>query len=385
MREQDFGPDAPGQLIKLVDGYTTFLPNPLPPNLIIDLQRARVISEADHALGELAGVGRMLPNPHLLIRPFLRREAVLSSRIEGTIASLRQLVMFEEEDAPAAETGDVREVFNYVAALERGLELLDDGIPVSLWMARQLHQVLLNGVRGEDKRPGQFRIEQNFIGTRRQGVSSASYVPPPVTELMGALEQWEAFVRSNAEMPFLVKLALVHYQFEAIHPFVDGNGRIGRLLIPLLLCEQKLMPQPLLYLSDYLDRRREEYFHCLLRVTQQGAWMDWIAFFVEGVSVQAKDAVERAKRLLQLWQEYRDILQASGGSIRVLQLVDGLFERPTITISRAAQYLKVTPRGARLMIEKLEAAGIIVEGTGRPRNRIYVAPGILRVLEEDLS
>src|SRR5215211_3434278 len=249
----------------------TFVPNPLPPPLEFPIPLVNLLSDADRGLGELAGVGRMLPNPHLFIQPFLRREAVLSSRIEGTIASLQDLLVFEETNAPARETGDVREVYNYVSALEYALQRLST-LPVSLRLIREAHAILMRDVRGGDEHAVEFRRMQNFIGRRGYGIDAAIYVPPPVSELNDALYAFERFITSKQELPILIQLALIHYQFEAIHPFVDGNGRIGRLLIPLLLCEREFLPQPLLYMSDYLERNRAEYFRRLLDVSLQGAW-----------------------------------------------------------------------------------------------------------------
>jgi Fic family protein len=381
MRTDDFTSAAPGSLVAIGGGIQAYRPAPLPPVLTLSLAESRVLSEAEHALGELSGAGSMLPNPDLLIRPFLRREAVLSSRIEGTIATIGQLALFEGANAPESETGDVREVFNYLAALDAGFDSIAQGYPISNWLMRQLHKQLMTNVRGSDQSPGSFRVKQNAIGVRGRGFDHASYIPPPPTDLPELLGDLERFIQQPAEMPVLAQIALVHYQFEAIHPFMDGNGRIGRLLIALLLCQYGVLSQPLLYLSDYFERNRDEYIYRLLSVSQRGEWNEWISFFATGVAEQARDARERAKALLDLWQSYRRRIQASGHSSRTLTLVDWLFDRPTLTVTRAAQGLEVTPRAAGNLVEKLVQAGILTEITGRPRYRMFVANEILELTE----
>jgi len=357
----------------------TFVPNPLPPPLEFPIPLVNLLSDADRGLGELAGVGRMLPNPHLFIQPFLRREAVLSSRIEGTIASLKDLLVFEETNAPARETGDVREVYNYVSALEFALQRLST-LPVSLRLIREAHAILMRDVRGGDEHAVEFRRMQNFIGRRGYGIDAAIYVPPPVSELNDALYAFERFITSTQDLPVLIQLALIHYQFEAIHPFVDGNGRLGRLLIPLVLCERAILSQPLLYLSDYLERNRAEYFRRLLDVSLQGAWMEWIEFFLRGVVHLSRSTIDRSNALLRLWQHYRQVLQSEAVTVRSFQLLDALFERPTITIARAAEFLGVTRRTAQLLVERFERLGLLEEVTGRQRNRVYLAKPIYDVL-----
>jgi len=385
MRTEDFTSVMPGSLVAIGGGLHAYKPNPLPPVLTLSLPESRLLSEAEHALGELSGAGSMLPNPDLLIRPFLRREAVLSSRIEGTIATIQQLALFEEANAPETETGDVREVFNYLAALNAGLEAISQGYPISNWLIRQLHEQLMTNVRGSDQNPGSFRVEQNAIGVRGRGFEQASYIPPPPTDLPELLGDLERFIQQPADMPVLAQIALIHYQFEAIHPFMDGNGRIGRLLISMLLCKYAVMSQPLLYLSDYFERNRDEYISYLLSVSQRGEWNNWISFFAVGVAEQARDARQRAKALLDLWQSYRERIQASGHSSRALTLVDWLFDRPTLTVTRAAKGLEVTPRAAGNLVEKLVHAGILTEITGKSRYRLFVANEILALTEKRAS
>jgi Fic family protein len=376
-----FGERSPGRLVRTTQSYVAFVPNPLPPAISFDLDLAGRLSEADRALSELAGIARTLPNPHLLIGPFVRREAVLSSRIEGTQASLSDLLFFEAANLREKEVPDVREVSNYVRALEYGLSRLTE-LPLSLRLIREIHERLLQGTRGEHLTPGEFRRSQNWIGPAGCTLMDASYVPPPVNEMNEALDAFEKFLHADSGLPPLVRLAVIHYQFEAIHPFLDGNGRIGRLLLTLLLCTEKLLTQPLLYLSAYFERHREEYYARLLGVSQEGSWDMWIRFFLRAVAVQARDAIRRSDLLLSLWRRYRQQLQEARSSALLLAIVDSLFEYPALTNPRAAKAHRITPRSAQLNIDKLGAAGILQEATGHKRNRVYVAPEIIRILEE---
>ena len=386
MRPEDFGERCPGQLIlvreDLAGEYWAFLPDPLPPCLHFDVGTINRLSAAERALGELNGIGQMLPNPYLLLAPFIRREAVSSSRIEGTATGFGQLALFEASPKGRFATPDAPEVMNYVTALEYGLDYLQTAT-VSLGLLCQVHEILLGGVRGEETCPGQFRNVQNYIGRSDQRLADARYVPPPVTALRPALADFEAFIQASDEIPFLVRLALAHYQFEAIHPFLDGNGRVGRLLIALLLCEHKYLTHPLLYLSAFFERNRHHYADLLLRVSQRRDWANWVDFFLDGIAVQSRDAIERAQRLLQLRQHYREGMQSTRSSPLVLQLVDRLFSSPAVTATQVSEMLGVTTVSAQRTIERLETAGVLVEVTGQRRNRVYMAPEIVDVLEKD--
>ena len=376
-----FGQNSPGHLIRCPQGYLAFVPNPLEPSLNLDMPLVVALSGADRALSELAGVARTLPNPHLLIAPFMRREAVLSSRIEGTQASFSDLLFFEAANLGERETPDVREVANYVRALEYGLDRLDQ-LPLSLRLLREMHARLLEGVRGQNLTPGEFRRSQNWIGPPGCTLMDATFVPPPVDEMNTQLGLLEKYLHTQSPLPPLIRLAMVHYQFEAIHPFLDGNGRIGRLLITLLLCTEKLLPQPLLYLSAYFEKYRDEYYRNLLGVSEAGRWEQWITFFLRAVAVQARDAVRRSDELLALWREYRARLQEARSSALALRLVDDLFQYPALTNPAISKRLAITPRSAQLNIDKLRRAGIVQEATGHRRNRVYIAPEIIRIVEE---
>jgi Fic family protein len=381
MNASSFDVNIHGRLVRTTQGYSAYVPHPLEPDIQLDLELVSILSEADRGLSELAGVARTLPNPQLLIGPFVRREAVLSSRIEGTQASLSDLFFFEAANLRKKEVPDVREVSNYVRALEYGLERVSE-LPLSLRLIREMHERLLAGVRGEHQTPGEFRRSQNWIGPPGCTLTDANYVPPPVKEMKQALYAFEKYLHTPSRLPPLIRLAMIHYQFEAIHPFLDGNGRIGRLLITLLLCTQSLLPQPLLYLSAFFERHKDDYYRLLLAVSQKGHWENWIRFFLRAVATQARDAIRRSDSLLALWHDYRARMQEARASALLLQLVYELFEYPAITNRRAADRLSITARSAQLNVEKLVEAGILQESTGQQRNRVYVAPEIIRILEE---
>ena len=371
-----------GRLIRAVDGYWAFVPNPLPPQLDWDNPLVSLISRADLALGTLSGLGEALPNPHLLIYPFIRREAVLSSRIEGTQSSLSDLLLFEA--TRVEKQRDVREVQNYVLAVEYGLKRLSE-LPLSLRLIRELHGILMKGVRGERATPGEFRESQNWIGVPGSSLNDAVFVPPPVTEMQENLGQLEKFVHADIDLAPLVELALIHYQFEAIHPFLDGNGRIGRLLITLFLCQRDILTKPLLYLSAFFERHHQEYYQYLLDVSQRGAWRQWIEFFLQAVVEQSGDAVKRARRLLDLHLNYYQISLERRLPPTAGQLVELIFMKPVLNARVAQEYLKVTFPAAQKAINALEEEGILAEITGGKRNKAYAAKEILKILEEDIT
>lgn len=381
MEAADFTPEAPGRLVR-VEGSVAFVPRDLPPPLTWDNETVGLLSAAERALGQLAAMGRTLPNPHLLIRPFMRREAVLSSRIEGTEASVSDLVLFEIHPAQERQTPDVREVYNYVRALEYGLERVRQ-LPLSLRLICELHRLLMEGVRGGDRCPGQFRREQVWIGPPGCSIAQATHVPPPPNDdMMQALYALERFLHAPSNLPPVARLALVHYQFEAIHPFTDGNGRIGRLLITLMLCLDGILPQPLLYLSAYFDRHRQAYYDGLRDVSRRGDWTGWIRFFAQGVAEEAMDAVDRAQRLADLRDRYVARVRTPRTSALVTKLIEELFARPAISIDMVAQLLDITPASAQKHVDRLIHAGILEEVTGRRRNRIFLAKEIIQAVQE---
>jgi Fic family protein len=340
----------------------------------------RTLSEADRALGELAGLGHTMPNPHILIGPFLRQEAVLSSRIEGTVADLSDLYVYEAGPAAKSDDSDVREVHNYVAALEYGLERLDD-LPISLRLIRELHEFLMQGVRGERATPGEFRQVQNWIGRRRCALPEADFVPPPVPEMHEALDALERYIHSEAVYPPLVRLALIHYQFETIHPFLDGNGRIGRLLITLLLASWKLLPVPLLYLSAYFERRRETYYDLFLSVSEQGDWSAWVHFFLLAVAEQSRDAIRKIRRLQDLQLEWRTRIRQKRITGLAVSIAEHLFSNPVIAPNEVVERFHVSHQAAMQALRRLEKVGLVHEASGRQRNRVYLAEEVVRIVE----
>ncbi|MGH2536778.1 MAG: Fic family protein [Candidatus Promineifilaceae bacterium] len=385
MHPDDFRDSTAGRVIRTPQNYWAFVPSPLPPRIEWTPGLVSLLSEADRSLGELAGLGGTLANPHLLVRPFIRREAVLSSRIEGTRASLADLYLGEALQMTLFELpDDVREVHNYVEAMEHGLKRLEQ-LPVSLRLIRELHATLLEGVRGERLTPGDFRTVQNIVGRPGDTLATAAFVPPPPAEMLAALDALERFLHAPSNLPPLVRLALIHYQFEAIHAFLDGNGRVGRLLISLLLFAWRLLPQPLLYLSAYFEANRALYYECLLRVSQAGEWAEWLAYFLRGVHSQAADATARIGRLQALREAYRQRWQRARSAARLLQLVDLLFERPALSIREVSRALGVGYPTAQSYVDRLVAAGILREITGRARNRLYRADEILAAIDAPLE
>ena len=380
MNPEEFRNSPSGMVMKTAPGYWAFVPNPLPPSIEYDPETVRLLSEADRGMGNLAGIGQLLPNPHLLIAPYVRREAVLSSRIEGTQASLSDLLYFEaaEEEPPRAP--DVREVQNYVRAMEYGIQRLEE-LPLSLRLVREIHARLMRRVRGEGAKPGEFRQNQNWIGPPGCSLAEATFVPPPVPEMTTALNDWEKFLHEAKDIPPLVQCALMHYQFEAIHPFLDGNGRVGRLLITFFLCEREHLPQPLLYLSAFFERYRDEYYARLLEVSRSGDWRGWIQFFLRGLATQASDAAANSQRILALQQQYREQLLKHKATPTARAIADELFINPYVTARGLAKRLRSSFPTVQAAIYQMVQVGILREVTGRKRNRIYCAEELLRTIE----
>ncbi|MCY4558924.1 MAG: Fic family protein [Chloroflexi bacterium] len=367
-----------GRTIRDSSGYAAFVPAPLPPPIAWDRALVADLSAADRAIGRLAGEGRRLRNPHLFIKPFVHREAVLSSRIEGTRTTLGELLVAAAGGNTGRASADLEEVANYVAALEHGLERLSS-LPLSLRLIRELHEHLMRGVRGDTALPGEFRHSQNWIGPPGCSLSEAMYVPPPPAELMACLDPFERFLHDDS-LPPLVHAGLAHAQFEAIHPFLDGNGRVGRLLITLLLVERAVLPSPLLYLSAYFEATREMYYAHLLAVTRQGAWERWLSYFLRGVKIQAEDAVERMDQIDGLLEDWREELAGVqlGRPREVLRL---FAENPFWTVKGVAEELGVAYTTAQRAVERLQVAGIVSPVGSAKRNRVYCSRDMLAVLE----
>jgi len=361
-----------------------FVPRPLPPDPPLELneQRQRLLERATLALGRLDSVTLLLPDPHLFLYAYVRREAVLSSQIEGTQSSLAQLLLFELEEAPGVPLDDVLEVSNYVAALEHGLKRLREGFPLSNRLIREMHAVLLSRGRGSEKSPGEFRRSQNWIGGTRPG--NAHFVPPPPQHVQACMSDLERFLHNEGNpYPALIKAALAHVQFETIHPFLDGNGRIGRLLIAFILHHDGLLSQPLLYLSLYFKQHRSEYYRLLDVVRAEGDWEAWLDFFLEGVDLTASNAVETARRLITLSQQDEQKIQKAGRTAStLLRVFRVLCERPLVTLSQICERTGLSFPSAANAMKTLAQLGMVREVTGQRRNRIFAYDEYLNILNE---
>lgn len=359
-----------GRAIRQPEGYSAFIPAPLPPvpPLRFDSQLATVLAGAGTALGRLDGVAATLPNPELFVAMYVRREAVLSSQIEGTQSTLDDVLAYEIDSDRAKLPRDVEEVVNYVNAMNYGLQRLQT-LPLSLRLLREIHERLLAGGRGSDKTPGEFRERQNWIGSPR--ITDAVFIPPPVHEMKTALGNLERFLHDSEGLDPLIVCALAHAQFETIHPFLDGNGRVGRLLITFLLCHEKVLQRPVLYLSHYLKQHRGTYYDRLMAVRNEGDWEGWLRFFLTGVATVAREAEQTARRIVQLREQLRDAAQAGGVSVNVLKLMDHLYEQPVINVKAASEALHVSIPAANRMINELHDNQILAEVTGGNRNRLF--------------
>ena len=384
MNRDEFQNTPVGHLVPTMDQHWAFVPAPLPRELVLPTDVILLLDEASRAVSVLAGVGETLTNPHLLIRPFLRREAVLSSQIEGTQASVSEIYRFEASEGKAFRRrvpggrDDAREIRNYERAVEHGQVLLEK-LPISARLINEMHGILLMGVRGGDKRLGEWRTEQVWIGAEGTRIEDARFVPPPASEMAQLMTDWEKFVNESTALPPLIECALMHYQFETIHPYSDGNGRIGRSLITLFLIERKILSAPLLYLSVYFERNRLAYYDHLLSLSRTGDWMPWLRYFLVGVREQARDAVIRSRRLRSMQDEYRQTLRARSESGNALRLLEHIFDRPYQTAQSASAFLGVTEAGARNILNRLVDAGVLVKINTHPR--FYVAREMLHVVE----
>ncbi|MCI0611179.1 MAG: Fic family protein [Anaerolineae bacterium] len=386
MNPEDFVSPSTGQVIRSPKGYWVFIPTPLPPALTWTAPLVLLVGEAERALSELSTIGKSFPAPHVLTRSFIRQEAVMSSRIEGTQATLEDIYQYEAGQLSFLQpNSDAREVHNYVTALDYGLARLNT-LPVSLRLIRELHQHLMEGVRGEIWTPGEFRRSQTWIGPAGSTLQTAPYVPPPVEDMMDALDHLERYIHSHSDIPPIARVGLIHYQFEAIHPFLDGNGRVGRLLIVLLLCQWELLPQPLLYLSHYFEKHRSEYYARLLAVSQRGEWEEWLAFFLTGIRDQSREATIRIRALQSLRENYYQRFTGQRKSAHLQQLVDFLIGHPIATIGQVQKGLNLKDyKTAQRYIGRLQDAGILTEITGKLRNRLFRANEILKTIEEPIN
>jgi Fic family protein len=372
--------DSPsGKVISTAQGYNAFVPNPLPPAMNWTPKLALALSKADFLLGKLAREGSQLSNPHLLIHPFITREAVLSSKIEGTHSTISQVLAHDAGIAVDQDPEDLKEVQNYISAMDFGIKRLET-LPLSLRLIQELHSHLMQNVRGFHATPGEFRRSQNWIGTPGCTINTAKFVPPPMDHLMDCLGDLEAFLHYT-QLPALIHIAMCHYQFEAIHPFLDGNGRVGRLLIVLLLIERKILPSPLLYLSAFFEATRDEYYKQLFNVSASGSWEEWLIYFLSGVSLQAEDTLSRTERINALLEKWK-WEAASGQSDVAFNIVEYLASNPYLTINRIAKEMNTAYSTASRAVLKLQRLNILQQIGETKRGKIYCASAILAILEE---
>ncbi|MBZ5497667.1 MAG: Fic family protein [Acidobacteriia bacterium] len=372
-----------GVFVKQASGYRAFIPKPLPPDppVQVDSEMVHLLSEADLAMGRLDGITSTLPNPDLFVGMYVRQEAVLSSQIEGTQSTLEDVLQFEIDASGEAVPKDVSDVVNYVRAMNHGLDRLDK-LPLSLRLIREIHAELLRGARGSTRQPGEFRKTQNWIGPAGCNLTTASFVPPPVPEMKEALGDLEKFLHLEGEMPALIHCGLAHAQFETIHPFLDGNGRVGRLLITFLLCQRRILSRPLLYLSLYLKQHRAQYYDRLMAVRADGDWEGWLKFFLRGVAEVSVSAADTARKILGLREDGRKIfLKHFRNSTLAQRFFDFLFEQPMFNVRMVEKHLECSFAKANQLVVQVEAYGLLKETTGWQRNRRYKFSPYLALFE----
>ncbi len=374
-----------GRYVEQHSGYRAFIPEPLPPvpEIVMDQEMWNLLSQADRALGRLDGSTDALPNPDLFVFMYVRKEAVLSSQIEGTQASLIDVLEFESQTLEPDNPQEVSEVVNYIAAINYGLERLQE-LPISLRLIREIHNELMQGVRGAERDPGEFRRTQNWIGSGGCSLTEATYVPPPPYEMLQSLDNLEKFLHDSTPIPALIRVGLAHAQFETIHPFLDGNGRTGRLLITFLLCEQNILQRPLLYLSHYFKKYRAEYYDRLQAVRDYGNWEDWLKFFLRGVYEVAQEASATARRIVKLKEEHRQLVLSKMGrkSGNSIALLESLYFKPIFTVEHAEEVTQLSYPNANALIRDLCEIGILSEITGQKRNRAFSYDPFLEVFIE---
>lgn len=362
-----------GTYVKQPSGYRAFIPAPLPPNppLEMDAELTKLLSQADRVLGRLDGIGSVLPNPDLFVAMYVRQEAVLSSQIEGTQSTLEDILQFEVDDKSNDLPKDVEEVVNYVGAMNYGVQRLNK-LPLSLRLIREIHARLMHGVRGQTRRPGEFRKTQNWIGPAGADLNSATFVPPPVPDMNEALDKFERFLHDES-LPVLIHTGLAHAQFETIHPFLDGNGRVGRLLITFLLCQRKVLHRPLLYLSHYLKAHRAEYYDRLMAIRHDGNWEGWMKFFLRGVEEVSEEAINTSRQIFALREQHTEVVNSSlgSGAASGLRLLDYLYEQPIVNIRVVEKRLQSSFVTANKLVEQFVKLNILKETTGGQRNRRY--------------
>lgn len=380
-----YGPESPGKLLELIHNtegrYYAYLPASLPPQIQITNVMAKRLARAEHGLGRLSELGRQLPNPELLTAAFLRREAVLSSQIEGVNTTVDKVYEYEVDLAPQ-DSGAAREAYNNFVALRYGLDqIAHRGITIGL--IRELHERLMDGIRdarGGNKNPGALRSKQNYIGKPGSRLAQALYIPPPPDHVAPLLQDWEKFVQSKQDLPDLAKIAFAHYQFEAIHPFEDGNGRVGRLIISLSLQRDGLLTFPILSLSGYLFEHRDQYYAGLRGVTRDGNWQGWLDYLLEGFARATEDAIQRSQAILSLQEEFRNQVKEATRSARIRDVLDFIFLSPVFSPIAVAKHLGLTSGAIPVHLRQLERLGLVEETTDKYNNQIYKVPRLLALL-----
>jgi len=367
--------------------YKAFVPKPLPPKpqLSFDRETIDILSKADTAIGRLSGISEALPNPNLFVAMYVRKEAVLSSQIEGTEASLEDVLEYESENKPKTLPNDVAEVVNYVKAMNYGLKRIED-LPLSLRLIKEIHAELMHDVRGGDKAPGDFRKTQNWVGPKGCTLSNARFVPPPPYEMTQALGDLEKYMHSHLSYPLLVECGLMHYQFETIHPFLDGNGRVGRLLIAFFLCHKKILKKPLLYLSHYFKQNRLEYYDRLMAVREKGDFESWIKFFLRGVASVAKEACRASAKIIDLKdKDKKKVIEIYKESSKAAIFYEKLFDRPIVSIKDIAKIMNMTFPTASDVCIKLTKINVLSEITGKERNKLFAYKKYLDILKQETA
>lgn len=374
-----------GRYIRQTGGYRAFLPAPLPPDppVALDGELHTLLSDADRALGRLDGSIQTLPNPDLFVAMYVRKEAVLSSQIEGTQSSLQDVLQAEAQMLAPESPDDVDEIFNYIHAMRHGLKRLAS-LPVSVRLIRDIHAALLRGGRGHNLAPGQLRTSQNWIGPQGCTLNEATFVPPPPHELKGLLGDLETFLHENNRLPVLIAIGLAHAQFETIHPFLDGNGRVGRLLITFLLCEKTILSRPVLYLSWFFKAHRQDYYDHLQAVRDHGDWERWLAFFLRGVFVVSQQASETARKVLLLREQHRQTItdHLGGSAANGHRILEHLYTQPIVTVNQAQDWIGTTYPAANNLVSRLVDLGVLHEMTGYRRNRRFLYRDYLRLFHD---
>ncbi|MCH8286051.1 Fic family protein [candidate division KSB1 bacterium] len=387
MNPADFKNSRAGRCIKTPEDYWAFSPNDLPPEIEYDKELSKCLSNADRALSELSGTGKLLPNPYLLMSQYIRREAVSSSRIEGTRATISELFYFESSRNILDEGSDVKEVENYVKAMEFGITKLRE-LPISIRLIKNIHEILMKDVRGNQAASGELRKSQNWIGPANTNPATATFVPPPVDIMKESLYKLEEYLHCKTGDPLLIQCALIHYQFEAIHPFLDGNGRIGRLLITFFLIEKKYLSQPLLYLSEYFEKNRERYYKHLLDISKKGDWNGWLKFFLKGIEIQSIDALNKSDKIVKLYNKYLDNLKSTKKiPASALLIIDEIFQNPFITTASLSRRWNIPYNSIKTGIKRLTDLKILVRVSDgglemfklSKEHNVFAAPGVLEI------